>query len=35
MKWKKSLKFGGMVLQLVGNAMKKENMLNVLRMIGL
>ena len=35
MKWKKSLKIGGKVLQLVGNAMKKENMLNVLRMIGL
>jgi len=28
MKWKKSLKIGGKVLQLVLNAMEKEKMLN-------
>ena len=27
--WKKSLKFGGNVLQLVIDAMTKENMLNI------
>ena len=35
MKWKKSLKFGGNVLQLVVNAMTKEKMLNVWTIIGL
>ena len=35
MKWKKSLKIGGKVLQLVVNAMEKEKMFNVWIMIGL
>ena len=35
MKWKKSLKIGGNVLQLVVNAMEKEKMLIVWTMIGL
>ena len=35
MNWKKSLKIGGNVLQLVGNAMEKEKLLNVWVMIGL
>ena len=35
MKWKKSLKFGGNVVQLLVNAMKKEKMLNVRTIIGL
>ena len=35
MKWKKSLKFGGNVVQLVVNAMTKEKMLNVWTIIGL
>ena len=35
MKWKKSLKFGGNVLQLVIDAMTKENMLNIWTIIGL
>ena len=35
MEWKKSLKIGGNVLQLVVNAMEKEKLLNVWVMIGL
>ena len=35
MKWKKSLKIGGKVLQLVLNAMEKEKMLNIWMKIGL
>ena len=35
MKWKKSLKIGGKVLQLVLNTMEKEKMLNVWVKIGL
>ena len=35
MKWKKSLKIGGNVLQLAVNAMEKEKMLIVWTMIGL
>ena len=35
MKWKKSLKFGGNVVQQVVNTMTKEKMLNVWTIIGL